>query len=226
MFSAMTLLGAVTSSIKGQAPARLTAQAGDIAPRLSARVAEQVARIWATDSAGLVLSWGSGSLAGVPDTTTFHLLGRGEGGWFAVTFEPAGRPQIAIRLRAGIAGRRLVAARALRVGMRLVEADIREEPWLQWGPPVEGAELPTAGWVVRRLLSPGDPLDLIRVAPPPLVDAGQPVRLIWNEGNVSVALEGVAMHAAAMGQTVRVRTGGRAGVVLGTVTAPGEARMQ
>jgi flagella basal body P-ring formation protein FlgA len=226
VLSALGVLGALTSPLKGQAPVSLTAQSGAIAPRLAARVAEQVARTWGTDTARLVLSWGLGAPAGVPDTTPFHLLGRGEGGWFAVTFEPAGRPQVAMRLRAGIAGRLLVAARALRVGMRLVESDIREEPTVQWGPPVDTAMVPAPGWVVRRILTPGDVLDATRVAPPPLVEAGQPVRMIWNEGNVSVALEGVALQAAAMGQTVRVRTGGRTGVLLGTVTAPGEARMQ
>jgi len=226
MFSALTALGAVTSVLKGQAPPRLTAQSGDIDPRLAARVAVQVARTWGTDTVGLVMSWGTGSLAGVPDTAEFHLLGRGEGGWFAVTFEAAGHPSVAVRLRAGIAGRRMVAARALRVGTRLVEGDMREEPFLQWGPPLAVSSTPVPGWVVRRILTPGDPLDLSRVAPPPLVEAGQPVRLMWNEGNVSIALEGVALHAAAMGETVRVRTSGRNGVLLGTVTAPGEARMQ
>jgi flagella basal body P-ring formation protein FlgA len=226
MFSALTAFGAVTSALKGQAPPRLIAHAGDVDPRLASRVAAQIARTWGTDTAGLVMSWGTGSLAGVPDTTEFHLLGRGEGGWFAVTFDAAGRQPVAIRLRAGIAGQRLVAARALRVGMRLVEGDIREEPFLQWGPPMPESSTPGPGWVVRRILTPGDPLDLSRVAPPPLVEAGQPVRLIWNEGSVSIALEGIALHAAAMGETVRVRTGGRSGVLLGTVTALGEARMQ
>ncbi len=226
MLSVLAALGAATSALKGQAPPRLTAHSGDISPRLAARVAAQVARTWGVDATGLVMSWGTGSLAGVPDTAEFHLLGRGDGGWFAVTFETENRQQVAVRLRAGIAGRRLVAARALRVGMRLVEGDIREEPYLQWGPPIQESFAPAPGWVVRRILTPGDPLDGSRVAPPPLVEAGQPVRLLWNEGNVSIALEGVALHAAAMGETVRIRTSGRNGVVLATVTALGEARMQ
>jgi flagella basal body P-ring formation protein FlgA len=226
MFSVLAALGAATSALRGQTPPRLTVQSGEVDPRLAARVAAAVARTWGIDTAGLMMSWGTGSLAGVPDSAEFHLLGRGEGGWFAVTFESAGRQPVAVRLRAGIAGRRLVATRALRVGMRLVEGDMREEPYLQWGPPAQESATPAPGWVVRRILTPGDPLDLSRVAPPPLVEAGQPVRLIWNEGNVSIALEGVALHAAAMGETVRVRTGGRSGVVLGTVTALGEARMQ
>jgi flagella basal body P-ring formation protein FlgA len=58
-----------------------------------------------------------------------------------------------------------------------------------------------------------------------VVSAGKPVRVLWNEGNVSVAVEGVALNDAAVGQSVRVRTSGRIGVVAGTATAPGVARM-
>ena len=210
----------------GKSAVRLAAHAGDVPPRLAARVAQAVGRAWGMDTTGLVLSWGSGSLADVPDTTAFRLLGRGEEGWFAVAFEPAGRPARAIRLRAGIAGRRLVAARALRPGMRLGEGDIREEPHLSWGPPpVTDEPVPGPGWVVKRILTPGDPLDRARVAPPPVIEVGQPVRVLWNQGNVSIALEGTALNDAALGGTIRVRTGQRSTTLTGTVIAPGEARI-
>ena len=78
---------------------------------------------------------------------------------------------------------------------------------------------------MRRTLSPGTPLDAAHVTPPPLVEIGQPVRIHWHEGAVSIALEGTALNDAAMGESVRVRTGGRTGVVRGLVTASGEARM-
>lgn len=225
MFSLATAFSALTGALRGQAAPRLVADAGGVSPVLAGRVAQQVARTWAVDTTGLILSWGSGSLAGVPDTAPFRLLGRGEGGWFAVTVEEPGRPVLAIRLRAGIAGQRIVAARALRAGARLVAEDLREEPHLAWGPPPADPARPEAGWVVRRAVSEGDPLDPIRVAPPPVVQSGQPMRLIWSEGSVSVALEGTAINDAAMGQPVRVRTESRSGVLLGIVTAPGEARM-
>jgi flagella basal body P-ring formation protein FlgA len=79
--------------------------------------------------------------------------------------------------------------------------------------------------VVRRTLGPGTPLDAAHVAPPPLIETGQPVRILWHQGAVSIALEGTAMNDAAMGESVRVRTGGRTGVLRGLVTASGEARM-
>jgi flagella basal body P-ring formation protein FlgA len=223
---AYLLLPLVPGISRGQATVRLSALGGEVPPRLAARVADAVARAWGVDTAGLVLSWGSGSLADMPDTAAFRLFGRGDGGWFAVTVEPANRPPKAIRLRAGTAVSRVVAARALRPGMRLTEADLRQEPALRWGPPPAAEEpVPAPGWIVKRMVSPGDPLDRMRVEPPPVVAAGQPVRVSWNQGNVSIALEGTALNDATLGGTVRVRTGERVGVLTGTVTAPGEARM-
>ena len=206
---------------------RLAVQAGEVPPRLAARVAMAVSRAWNVDTAGLVLSWGSGSLLGVPDTSGFRLLGRGEDGWFIVSVEPVDRPARAIRLRAGVTVRQQVAVRVLKPGMHLDEGDYREEPHVAWGPPSpEDQPLPTPGWIVRRMIGPGDVLDRFRVAPPPVITAGQPVRILWNQGNVSVALEGTALNDAAMGATVRVRTGQRVGMMTGTVIAPGEARIQ
>jgi flagella basal body P-ring formation protein FlgA len=185
-----------------------------------------VASAWGVDTAGLVLSWGTGSLTDCPDTSAFRLRGAGEDGWFAVTVEAAGRSMRAIRLRAGIAGRRLVAARALRPGMLLTEEDLRDEPHLRWGPPpATDQPEPGAGWVVRRIIAPGDALDRSRVAPPPAVEAGHPVRIFWQQGSVSVALDGTALNDAAIGGTIRVRLPERKSVLVGTVTAPGQARM-
>lgn len=207
------------------APGRLSAGAAPVTPGLQARVAEAVARSWGVDTAGLVLSWGSGSLVGVPDSTDFRLLGGGQGGWFAVMVEPANRASLGIRLRAGVTTVQLVAARALASGQRLEAPDIRAEPQVHWGPPASPAPAVVAGWVARRRLVPGTPLDATHVGPAPAVTAGQPVRVHWNVGSVSVALEGVALHDAALGAPLRVRTTRKRGVVQATVTAPGEARM-
>ncbi len=214
-------------SLAGQHPAPGSPASGGLAPRLAQRVTAAVAASWGVDTASLVLSWGSGALSGLPDSSAFRLLGGGEGGWFAVNFEPPGRPPLAVRLRAGITRSRLVAARALRPGMRLSEPDLRPESHIAWGPPALAEEpVPTVGWVVRRPTTPGMPLDRSRVGPPPAIAAGQPVRVQWAVGSVSVTLEGTALNDAVVGETVRVRTGGRTGVLRGTVTAPGEARMK
>ena len=52
-----------------------------------------------------------------------------------------------------------------------------------------------------------------------------PVRILWQQGSVSVALDGTALNDAAIGGTIRVRLPERKSVLVGTVTAPGEARM-
>lgn len=224
--SALSLLAALTVPLRAQAPVRLAAAGGEVPARFAARVAAEVGRTWGEHPEGMVLRFGAGSLAGVPDSTPFRLLGAGEAGWFALVAEPVGLRPIALRLRAGCTIRRQVATRALRAGMRLAPGDIREEPHVRWGPPpTDGMAVAREGWVVRRTLGPGTPLDVAHVGPPPLVETGQPVRILWREGAVSIALEGTAMNDAALGESVRVRTGSRTGVVRGLVTASGEARM-
>ena len=226
LLTLMTPFLALFAPLSGQRPPRLTAASTALPPRLAARVAEAVARSWAADTTGLVLSWGSGAPADLPDSTGFRLLGNGDGGWYAVTFEPPGRPAVAVRLRVGVTVPRLVAARVLRPGMTLVAGDLRAEPHVAWGPPLADLEpRPAAGWLVRRAIAAGEALVPPRVAPPQVVAAGQSVRVHWSAGNVSVALEGTALNDAVVGETVRVRTGRRTGVLTGTVVAPGEARM-
>lgn len=222
----MTPFLALFAPLAGQQPPRLAAMTSALPSRLAARVAETVARSWAVDTTGLVLNWGSGVPSDLPDTCGFRLLGNGDGGWYAVSFEPPGRPAVAVRLRVGVTVPRLVAARALRPGMTLVAGDLRAEPHVAWGPPIADLEpLPAAGWLVRRAIAAGEPLAPPRVAPPPVIAAGQSVRVHWSAGNVSVAMEGTALNDAVVGETVRVRTGRRTGVLRGTVIAPGEARM-
>ncbi|MEO8633747.1 MAG: flagellar basal body P-ring formation chaperone FlgA [Gemmatimonadales bacterium] len=224
--SALSLVAALTAPLLAQSSERRPDPVGDVPVGFAARVAVEVARTWDVSAEDVVLTFGTGSLAGVPDASPFRLLGAGENGWFALVVEPVGGRQIAVRLRAGRTTLRQVATRALRIGVRLVAGDIREESYRMWGPPpTDRVARAQEGWVVRRTLGPGTPLDLAHVAPPPLVEAGQPVRIVWYEGSVSIALQGTAMNDAAMGESVRVRTGGRTGVIRGLVTASGEARM-
>lgn len=220
----LLLLALLTPPLAASATAQVAE--GPVSSVLQARLALAVGRTWGVDTTGLVLAWGTGSLAGAPDSSAFRLLGGGDGGWFAVVVEPPGRAPIAIRLRAGVAGRRQVAARALAAGQVLAAADIRDEAYVRWGPPPDAAVAPVeAGWVARRRMVPGALLDGSRVGPAPVVSAGQAVRVHWNAGSVSVALEGVALHDAALGAPLRVRTTRKRGVLQTTVIAPGEARM-
>lgn len=225
VFAGLSALAALVSPARAHAQARLSAGTGEVPARLNARVARTIAREWDVDTGSVVLSWGAGSLGSIPDTAAFRLMG-GDGGWFSVQMEPAKGAIAWLRLRAGVTVDQAIATRALPAGVVLGAGDIRVEPRLRWGPPpLAPAPQAEPGWVIRRPVAGGDVLEGWRVAPPPVVSAGKPVLVRWNTGNVSVALEGVALNDAAVGQSVRVRTSGRIGVVAGTATAPGEARI-
>ncbi len=225
VFAALSALASLVSPLRAQNEFRMSAGNAEVSTRLANRVAQAVSREWNVDIRSVVLSWGAGSLGSVPDTAGFRLLG-GDGGWFSLQLEPVKGGVAWIRLRAGVTLDQPIATRALPAGSVIGPEDLRIEPRVHWGQPSsELALMAEPGWVVRRPVASGDPLEGFRVAPPPVVNAGKPVRISYNLGNVSVALDGVALNDAAVGQAVRVRTASRIGTVAGTVTAPGEARM-
>jgi len=195
---------------------------------LAERVADAVGSLWRVEPDSVRLEWGTTTaLTRLPEETSFRLLGDGNGGWFAVVFEPEGRAPVAARLRAGIAVVRLVATRALKPGARLTTDVVREQIGVRWGPPSISSEQSVAeGWVVRRGVSEGETLEPPVVAPPPLVEAGQPVRVVWSGGAVSIAIDGIALNSAALGEPVRVRKASGLGILRGTVTGPALARME
>jgi flagella basal body P-ring formation protein FlgA len=226
VLAALASLASLVSPGRSHAQVRMAyIGTGDIPARLSARVAETISREWQVDTSQVVLSWGSGTLGQVPDTSAFRLIG-GEGGWFTLILDAAHGPTAFFRLRAGVTLEQPVATHALVPGAVLSAADIRNEPRVHWGPlPLEPESQAGPGWVVRRPIAGGEVIEGFRVAPPPVVSAGKPVRMYYNTGSVSVAIDGVALNDAAVGQPVRMRTTGRVGVVAGTAIAPGEARM-
>lgn len=204
--------------------ARLSAASDSVPDGFTARVAAAVAHDWGVPASGLVLSWGRGPLAQITDTSSFKLLGLGDGGWLAVVLDPDGPRPAALRLRVGFTEDQVVAARPIRAGTVLADADFRIEPHVHWGPPDTAQHtVPSAGWVAKRGIAAGAVLEPGRVAPPPVIKAGAPVRVTYLGGNVSVALEGVALNDGATGEIVRVRTPRKTGVVSARVTAPGEA---
>lgn len=81
-------------------------------------------------------------------------------------------------------------------------------------------DLPSAGWVVRRLVHKGEPLRAPAVAPPVLISAGSPVSLVWEVGELRVTRTGTAVGAAYAGETVTVRVDARRRFT-GIATAPG-----
>jgi flagella basal body P-ring formation protein FlgA len=188
----------------------------------AACVSAWLAREWGVSERAVRLEWGRlpGALPG--GTLPFRVSGRGVAGWLVVVFDPSGRDAVAVRLRAGVEDTVMVAARPLAAGTLLDAADLRPEPRVRWGPPTPpSGSRPGPGWEVRRALATGEALACPAVAPPTLVVAGEPVRLVWAEGAVQVSVVGTALNRARQGESVRARVEGRPGRLVGTATAPG-----
>jgi flagella basal body P-ring formation protein FlgA len=204
--------------------ARLSAATDSVPDGFTSRVAAAVAHDWGVSASRLVLSWGRGPLSQVTATSSFKLMGLGDGGWLAVVLDPDSPRPAALRLRVGFTEDQVVAARPIRAGTVLADADFRVEPHVHWGPPDSAQHtVPVAGWIAKRGISAGTVFEPSRVAPPPVIKAGSAVRVTFGNSNVSVAMDGVALNDAATGERVRVRTPRKTGVISGTVTAPGEA---
>jgi flagella basal body P-ring formation protein FlgA len=187
-----------------------------------ADVSAWLAREWGVSERAIRLEWGrpSGALPG--GSLPFRVTGRGVAGWLVVVFDPSGRDAVAVRLRAGVEDTVLVAARPLAAGTLLDPADTRLESRVCWGPPAPPSESrPGPGWEVRRALVAGEALARPVVAPPVLVAAGEPVRLVWAEGAVQVSVIGIALNRARQGERVRAQVEGRSDRLVGTATATG-----
>ena len=192
---------------------------------LVTRVASRIAETWKVPVTQLRLEWGrvAGQTA-FPDDVPFRILGRGEDGWLVIVFDPAETGATAVRVRAGIERLVMVATRSLPTGARLSDGDLREETRVHWGIPApDSAALPGSGWDVRRALAAGEVAEPPAVVAPPLVVAGQPVRLEWERGGVQVSVVGIALNSARRGETVRARLEERPARLTGTVTAAGTA---
>ena len=116
-----------------------------------------------------------------------------------------------------------VAARALARGHVLTTDDI--DGGTKGGSAL--CRLPSAllGSVTRRVIAPGEPLRAPSIAPPNVVEAGQPVAVVWREPGIEVRLKGVAANAAAAGERVVVRVDVRRRLE-GVAVAPGLVQLQ
>jgi flagellar basal body P-ring formation protein FlgA len=195
--------------------------------RLVQRVAADIAQQWGTDTAGLELVWGHVPRAGTfPPKTDVRMVGRGDGGWFVAVFDPGSTGPFAVRVRAGARDSALVAARTVETGRTLTTEDLREVPRMRWGPPSDPVTPRIGvGWVTRQPLMAGAEVTSGSVTPPPLVRAGDPVRLEWQRGAVLITLDGTALQAGAAGQSIRVRVSQNRGDRSGTVLATGVVRL-
>jgi flagella basal body P-ring formation protein FlgA len=190
---------------------------------LAARVGAVVAERWGVAPAAVRLEWPRvAAVPDLPDDAPLALLGAGRDGWYVVRATgPAGA--VALRVRAGTADTVTVAARPIAAGARLAAADLRREPRPGWGPPRARTDETMVGWEARRALAEGETVARPAALPPLRIAPGQPVRVSWNRGPVSLALTGVALNGAREGGTVRVRVEGRTEPLTGVVSGPGTA---
>jgi flagella basal body P-ring formation protein FlgA len=120
------------------------------------------------------------------------------------------------------------AARRLTYGSVISRADIKMAP-------TEVSDLHSdyirncdlvLGKVLRRTLSPGDPLTRDSVANPVLIRNGEMVRLLFRNGPISLAAAARAEQNGRIGQVIRVRNMDFPKTVKALVTGRGEVRIE
>lgn len=114
-----------------------------------------------------------------------------------------------------------VAARPIARGAPVTQDDVRLDriDLTRTSGAVLTAEQSSEGNVAVRAIAAGEPLrrDLLR--PPPIMAAGDPVRVVYDGNGFAISVDGKALGPAGDGQTVRVATA--AGRVLSGIARPG-----
>jgi len=109
------------------------------------------------------------------------------------------------------------AARDLARGVTLSAADIATDS-------TDVAPHRIVGWVTRRMIRRNEPLQTPAIGPPLLVRAGAGVRIRLLADGFTVARDGTALVAGALGDHVRVRLDGTHSVT-GVVAGPALVRI-
>jgi len=187
----------------------------------AARIADAIAARRGVPAAALTLAWGPLPDGGLSADGTLRLLG-GADGWFVVAIDGGGRAA-SLRVRAGVDDTVCVAARDLARGTMLAAGDTRLERHVRWASRATADARPGAGWELRRAVTAGTVLTPPAAVPPAMVRAGDRIEVWWTRGRVSLRLDGTALHAARLGEPVRVRVDGRPRPLTAVVEAAGRA---
>lgn len=212
----VVLLGGAASSGAQEADGSVVLSGSD----LEATTKELITARWQVDGPSLVVEWGAYS-GDEPDLDGgVELMGSGSGGHWVVRFKVKNGGLASVRIRSGLLTPQSVAARRLQRGEILSTEDIATSTSVVWGAPRTSGLVPSEGWVVQRVINPGESLRVPAVRPPMAVVSGSVVELIWNKGAVGLRLPGTAAGSAMLGDTVFVRTeSGRR--LRGVAVAPG-----
>jgi flagella basal body P-ring formation protein FlgA len=122
-----------------------------------------------------------------------------------------------------------VTPRAVVYPRQILRADMLELRRSEEGRPV-GAFAATsieevAGKAARATLLPGRPIARDAVGAPQLVQIGAPVSLVFRGDGLDIRASGVALQAAAAGETIRARNAQTAVIVSGVLAADGSVRV-
>lgn len=195
---------------------------------LESRITDDIALRWRVAPNRVVLDWNRLVRAELlTDSTGFELRGQADGTRFSILFSPQGTYPFAASVHAGLTGSVPVATRPMSRGERVREEDVSWGEGVLWGDDVirrGPSELPV-GWTVRTSVQAGDRLVPPVTIPPLTVRAGEDVQVVWTRGGVTVALAGVALNNANVGEFVRVRLQDRRGNVRGVASDDGSVRL-
>jgi flagella basal body P-ring formation protein FlgA len=114
---------------------------------------------------------------------------------------------ISVPVQVRVYGAALVAARVLRAGQPIDEADVRTEQ-VEWTRDAQGVVRDASQLHSRvpvRAIEPGEPIGLSLLREVPAVAQGDPVKVVGRGQGFSVTTDAVALAAAPAGQPVRVK---------------------
>jgi flagella basal body P-ring formation protein FlgA len=132
-----------------------------------------------------------------------------------------------IAARVKIEATAVLAARHIASGQTISADDLQvQKADLGTFPPdVVLHETDVIGRISRTAIAPGRPIQEGLLRQETVIEAGQTVRLILNDGELSVSNEGIAIGSAIRGQSVRVRLpSGR--VITGVATGEGRVEVR
>lgn len=194
--------GGMHSQVWGQVTVRVAHS-----QTLGSRTALAFAARWAVVPADVRIEWTNAELTRetVPAGAALAILGDGADGRFVVEItDPDGRVR-RVWVRAGVIAERYSAALDLPRGMTIDSTHVERAAGVAWGGPAHGQDNTVVGWVTRRAIAAGEPLEEPAIAPPAAVRAGDDVRVIVRRGAIELAIIGRALATATAGERVAVR---------------------
>ncbi len=121
-----------------------------------------------------------------------------------------------------------VATRAIARGEVLQTSDIARADTViiwRWNGLAPDTTPALPGWVARRPIAAGEVLRAPAVSPPPVIESGATVKAIWQDGPLTLVINGVATNSAIAGAPVGVRID-RSRRLDGVAVAPNTVRLR